>query len=85
MVTTVDFSLQKGFNIRGVLPLLYVEVNNLFNFMGTTRTSPDYIRWGLLQPQPTDPTYKQYGDVDEMTRFNRGDPRQVFAGLRVTW
>ena len=84
-ISTVDFSFQKGFNIRGVRPLLYVEIQNLFNFKGSETTSSDYLRWGLLGPPPTDPIYLQFGDVNDLDRFTGTDPRQIFAGVRVSW
>lgn len=85
-ISTVDFSFQKGFNIQGVRPLLYLEVHNLFNFKGSRSTSADYVRWGLLDAQPTDPALVQAGgDPSELTRFSGTDPRLVFAGLRLTW
>ena len=85
-ISTVDFSFQKGFNIRGIRPLLYVEIENLFNFKGSPSTSADYVRWGLLESQPTNPLFVQFGgDASELSRFTRTNPRLVFAGLRLTW
>ena len=85
---TVDISFQKGFNIRGIRPLLYVEINNLFNqqLMRTQaeRTPVEYLRFGLLEPRPDDTLFKQFGDVDELNRFEN-ERRQIFAGLRFTW
>ena len=85
---TVDISFQKGLNIKGIRPLLYVEINNLFNqqLMRTQaeRTPVEYLRFGLLEPRPDDTLFKQFGDVSELNRFEN-ERRQIFAGLRVTW
>jgi hypothetical protein len=85
-IATFDYSFQKGFDIRGIRPLIYLEINNVFDFQGSNSTSANYVRWGLLVPKPDDPNVVKFGgDVNELTRFNQTEPRQVFAGMRVTW
>jgi len=90
--SVADLSIQKGFNINNVKPLIYLEINNLFNQKipstqsqgGGVGSSSDYLRWGLVAPRPDDSTFQQYGDVNDFARYS-GRPRQIFAGLRLTW
>ncbi len=90
--SVTDLSIQKGFNIKNMKPLLYLEINNLFNQKipstqsqgGGVGSSSDYLRWGLVAPRPDDSIFQQYGDVNDYARYS-GEPRQIFAGLRLTW
>ncbi len=87
-----DFSVQKGFDINGFKPLLYLEINNLFNAKVPNMQSQgtgiggegEWLRYGLIGPYPNDVTYKTYGDINDYRRYT-GNPRQVYAGVRFSW
>ena len=90
--SVADLSIQKGFNINNVKPLIYLEITNLFNQKspsvqsqgGGVGSSSDYLQWGLVAPRPDDSAFLQYGDINDYNRFS-GEPRQIFAGMRLTW
>jgi hypothetical protein len=80
MFVRADLNFQKTFEARTVQPTIYVEVFNLFDSYVDPTSGPDYVRWGLQRPAPSNPNYIRYGDPSP---FRGGAPRYVNVGVRV--
>ena len=85
-VTTVtDVSAEKDFNIgETALATAFVEVRNFFGQRDDLSTGFRTIQYGLSLPPPGDGKFDQFGDTNELTRYNDGlgRPRSIVLGAR---
>jgi len=80
-----DLYAAKDFRAFGNLrPTLFVEVSNLFNEKSSDSRDSDFtfIQYGLKLPPPDDVNYLQFGDPDEVSRYEY-NPREVEIGLEI--
>ena len=80
--TETDLNVQKQVSFGGLNADIFLEVFNLFNQGDTTARGSDYMWWGLQRPRPDDPTYLEYGDTSDRSRFI-GNPRTSHMGIRL--
>lgn len=98
IVASVDLQMEKTLVGKGSQNMIfYVEVFNLFNQRDSEIpfNYPDYVEWGLNLPRPDDATFQQYGDYNELSRYeppaNQPDartpapPRQINMGIRLNF
>ena len=92
--TNTDLMLEK--RLLGprskIQPSLFVTITNLFNQQDSkqvcwdsrNRVGTEYTLYGLESCTPTDETFQQYGDYNELARYYER-PREVSVGIRLAF
>jgi len=83
--TLTDVSFERDFGISSSVGTAFLEVRNLFGQRDDTGTGFNWVQYGLQQANPGDSKFTQFGDINELTRYNGGlgRPRNIVIGARL--
>ncbi len=86
--TNTDASFEKDFIFgEHKTATVFLEVRNVWGQRDDTTTGFNWVQYGLQLPPPGDGKYDQFGDINELTRYNGGlgRPRDIVFGARFNF